>query len=342
MKRTAVSLLSCAAAVTAVLLTGCEFAPEKPGKKYALVYGVSIYDKGQAEGYYPNLTYTDDDAIAVAKLFHKKGYTVFLRTNDGSAPPTDLSSDIDYGAATKSQLNDDFEKLDLQKNDLLLFYFSGHGVAGYTSEIESRAENSMSSAEDEYIIFGPDGTVVFRTPEDYLKDDELYSHMSKVDSTRKIVCIDACNSGGFIGSTNDIDITSPEYWDGNPTRNDGMELIFNSFFDPFDDADIPPTEAVVLTAAGEQEVSWESGSDADNGHGFLTYGMLNAPKYGDHDRDGYITTKEAYSVTKDFVEENWNSKWETWRDSISVNQWEFQFMPRISGGPGDFVLFEAD
>ncbi|MFP4364956.1 MAG: hypothetical protein ACLFR1_13925, partial [Spirochaetia bacterium] len=58
----------------------CSFPLGSFENKLAYVYGISVYDPSYPEGdgdY--NLTYCDDDAIAVAKLLEDNGFSVTLR-----------------------------------------------------------------------------------------------------------------------------------------------------------------------------------------------------------------------------------------------------------------------
>jgi hypothetical protein len=148
--------------------------------------------------------------------------------------------------------------------------------------------------------------------------------------------VDACFSGGLIGQVYDVDTTAPQYYDGNETRDGSLGLILNAFFSP-DSADIPPEEAIVITAAGEREVSLEELNVYK--HGIFTYYLLQTA-YQDRNGDGLITTSEAYSYTRYMLMNDWNAY--VAQNYSSAQYPDLQYYPRISGGPVDYVLFEAD
>lgn len=313
----------------AILLStaACKINPTPPDR-YALVYGVSDYSAAN----FSNLGSTIDDAESVAQLLMNKGYTVFLRTDDGSSGPQ-------IESASLSQFKTDMSTIaqNLEKDDLLVFYFSGHGAQGgflpYSGD-----EDQFSEQNDEYIAFYPTST-------DYnsfiMSDTDFYSYIKQSKANKKVILLDSCNSGGFIGQEYSFDSTSSDYVNTDKKKDNILSSTLNSFFNP-KTGDVPASDAIVISAAGESEYSWESG-----GHGFLTHGILNAVRLGDYDKNGYLDTGELYRYTKSFIESHWNDLWKNTdfiydSDGNKVYRNGLQFMPHISGGPVDYVLFEAD
>jgi len=301
-----------------LVLAGCTINPTPPDR-YALVYGVSEY------GIYNDLPNTKNDATEVANALQSKGYNVYLRITD----------DIGSTDATKSQFLDDFQNIipTMGKNDILLIYFSGHG--GQISPGFDSDEDQFADAYDEAIYFSDGST------DSMLTDNELRTLLSQSDVIKKVVIIDACNSGGFIGQEYDYDALNPEYSSTNETNTGIISNTLQAFFNP-KTGDIPPSSAIVLSAAGEQEVSWESGT---YGHGIFTYALLNAFTDSDNNRDGYIDTGELYYYACEFIDVFWNYYSESIIASFPsdppTNE-EVEYMPHISGGPVDYILFEAD
>ena len=297
--------IGCGAALLLVL-AGCTINPTPPDR-YALVYGVSDY-----AGIANDLNYTDDDAVAVAQVLEDKGYTVYRRISGGAPPPT------------KSRLETDFNTIvpNIKKNDVLLVYFSGHG--GQLTGSVDQNEDQFADEEAEFLYLS-DGT-----NDSFLTDNELHTLLSQSGVIKKVVIIDACNSGGFIGQEYDYDALNPAYSSSDEYNTGIISNTLRAFFSP-KTGDIPPSSAIVISAAGEQEVSWESGA---YGHGIFTYALLNAFTDSDNNRDGYIDTGELYYYACEFIEVFWNS--------IAPGDEEFQYMPHISGGPVDYILFEAD
>jgi hypothetical protein len=93
-------------------------------------------------------------------------------------------------------------------------------------------------------------------------------------------------------------------------------------------------EILALSAAGSEEVSWES-SDFGLGHGVFTNYLLEAADLGDADGDGYVTVNEAYTYAKKQIRKNWNIDY---LSSFYRDEWDF--LPHISGGAGDLVLYD--
>lgn len=302
----------------------CKINPTPPDR-YALVYGVSAYEDHSSIS---NLNYTDDDARAVAEMLYNKGFNVYLRINDGTGI---YSYADDVAPATKQQFSDDMALFasGLSDSSLLLIYFSGHGAQGL--EPASGDEDQFSEPLDEFIVFYPEDG---QSQQEYvMSDTAFYTYLRQASSNKRVVMIDACNSGGFIGMEYDYSSIPGEYSSSNP-RSDGiLKSTLSAFFEPRT-GDIPSSEAIVITAAGESEVSWEA-----FGHGFLTFGFLYSAAYGDYDNNNYIDTGEVYRYTRSYIETHWNSNWESYSES---DQEYYQFMPHISGGPVDYVLFEAD
>jgi len=303
----------------------CKINPTTPDR-YALVYGVSDYDEtiSYNGGYYfSDLNFTDDDALDIASRLTEKGYNVHLRINDGSVAPA-------TAPATKEQLITDLTifAATLSENDILLIYFSGHGTqsspVGWNI---SQNEDQFSDPYDEYIVF-------YQEDPDYtthtVSDTFFYSLLQDTPPSKKVVIIDACNSGGFIGQSSDFDAVPADYQFNDETRDNILGSTLSACFHP-SEADITPDTAIVITAAGEQETSAEPDlSDIYNiQNGFFTEGVLEAFQNGDFNKDGYIDTLEIYTYAIKVLE-NLNSLY------------YLEYHPHISGGPVDFILFEAD
>jgi hypothetical protein len=304
-----------------LLSAGCSIAPAPPDL-YALVYGVSEYDESISYNgcYFPALEYTDDDAIEMAALLEQKGYEVQLRLNNGGTE----------GAlpATKEQLEKDLSKFapSLPRNALLIVYFSGHGAQSSPLGWETSGdEDQFSDPYDEYIIF-------YQTDPVYknhaVSDTYMAALLGKAGPLKKVLIIDACQSGGFIGQSSDFDAVEGDYSLDDARKEGIYASALNAFLDP-GTGDILPDNTIVLTASGEREASFESLS---YGHGVFTYGILQAAEKADYDDNGYIDTGELFQFSKDFLAANWNT----------YVYPKDQYHPHISGGPVDYVLFEAD
>ncbi len=328
--------------VTAILtdfISACSLGPEAP-KKYALVYGISKYIDTYSEGESPNLTYTDDDARAVANMLKDKGYTIFLRVNSD---------------ATKINLETDMEtlKAKVKPTDLFLFYYSGHG--GQKNDVE-------------YIflygsVYLSNNTIYADLSKTY-SDETLAKLLNGLPTNKRVVILDSCNSGGFIDNKLDYDSIPPDYGPSDFSSNSPSPLtillstdwispinnyaikekainLYNNY-NPESSAGISPYNAIVISASGRDEYSWE---DPQLQHGLMTYFLLNTAnnRYADLNDDGYISTLEAFFFTKASIDSYWNkvyyNYYQLYGDTVSAL--EYMFSPHISGGPVDFILFKT-
>ena len=285
-----------------LVAASCALDNTPPGG-YAIVYGISLYDPEFEEGapFTLNLTYSNDDAVAVAGMLDEAGYEVILRI-DTEATLANLQNDIDQVA----------NRVGEEEN--FIFYFSGHGA---------RLNTTGRDAYDEWIfLYGSIDNARLSDLDATLSDDDIVYLIDRVATMRKIIILDACNSGGFIGSGVEVDLT-PQDSDG-----EGEEVFLEAVRKYLSvpgsvSVDIPSSKALVITAAGEQEDTYET---AAYGHGVFTYHLLNSRREADSNGDGYVTVGECVDYAASMI------------DALRITP---PFVPRISGGPVDFVLFSA-
>ena len=279
-----------------LLFGGCSF--DLNYNRYAIVYGIADY-AGNGD-----LNYTDDDAIDMTALLSSQGYSVTLRTS-----------------VTQAQLDSDFANARAQagKDDLFLFFFSGHGGQATQDQF---SEPPDGDSYQEYIVLSNASTDLF------IMDNELGDLIASIPALKKIVIIDACNSGGLIGNSLEVDATPPDY-SGTTDSSLGQAISLWANFSG-EAYDISPYDALVISAAGEREYSMEPAPSPPPPieNGFFTYFLLETPEYGDNNGDGYITVTEAYYYAR--------------TNLLSLFSGSSQvYAPHVSGGPVDFVLFEA-
>jgi len=294
----------------AAVLGACAFDPDMP-ERYALVYGVADY-----AGDTNDLEFPDDDASAMHGLFMAKGFSTVpggtvLRT-DAAATKAALAADIAAVAALA------------EKDSLFVFYFSGHGASFPSAGAEPYPQDEYN----EFIYLYDPAAIL----DGGVRDDELMALISQVPSRQKVVIIDACNSGGFIGWSPDVDTIPAEYTGSLPGALSFAGDAFAKYFANPEAGDIPYDQAIVMTAAGERELAYEDAVIGPYQHGIFTYFLLQCPRSGDRNGDGYVTATEAYAYAKKKIESEWNSAYVSYSN----------FLPHISGGALDFVLFEAD
>lgn len=113
----------------------------KEMKVYAVIVGVANYNHMRT------LNYTDDDAYRLA---------MFLRSPEGGALPENQIAILIDEDAKKAKIlqtmNDVFSKAD--ENDMILFYFSGHGLKGAFIPQDFDGFNNQISHEDVNEVMG--------------------------------------------------------------------------------------------------------------------------------------------------------------------------------------------
>ena len=308
----------------ALSLSACVL--DAPYDKYAIVYGVSDYQTGVRD-----LTYADDDAVAMASLLAGQGFQVLTKTDREDV------DELPEQHASKANLLIDIATIAAlapKEDDLFVFYFSGHG-----GQASSGEESTGGDGLNEYIyLYGSDNLSNLSLA---FSDDELVAAFSPIAARKKVIILDSCNSGGFIGNELEADGEPSSLIEGNGGIVDLAARAIRLYAN-FDgsSADIPPWEALVLSASGEREFSYESPEEDPVGvfngpllyHGVFTYYLLQAETEGDLNHDGWVTVTEAFAYTQDMVYRYWNYGY--------GYPWDV-FSPHVSGGPVDYVLLEA-
>ncbi|MGA2612776.1 MAG: caspase family protein [Spirochaetia bacterium] len=332
-------------ALGASLLASCSLTlfdySNVTSKHYALVYGVTVYTSLYGAGFYPNLNFPDADARGVAAMLRAEGYFVVLRYVDSSGNEylsTSSASTVLTGnvmvdktgtsGPCKANISADiqayFQNV-VGPNDVFIFYFSGHGM------------QVTSSPPVEYFV--PEGAVQYLNsqwvgvPSLSVADYELGSMIGTLSTKRRVVILDTCNSGGFIGNSLEADSIPPASLGSAggvsiPTLLAALANYLN--FSSNASGLSPYGDGMVLSAAGRDESCYEASSPYN--HGIMTYFLLQAPQSGDLNHDGHVTVAEAFSLAKAGVDTDWNG-------NSAVQTAGETFEPRISGGPIDFVLW---
>jgi len=184
--------------------------------------------------------------------------------------------------ATKSNIlggiNAIFSKAD--SNDISYFYFSGHG--------------------------GGSGSIYYICPADtssidsIITVDELETALSAIPGT-KVVFLDTCHSGGFIGKRRKEIIVSREELE---SFNDE---IINIFSQAQSKGLLTTNQYKVLTACASDQLSWEVDPLFGNPYGYFTkalcegcgYDTYNHPYPADTNKDTKVSLQEAYIYIKD-------------------------------------------
>ena len=328
MKR-ALLLLS---ALSALALSSCSLTlwnySNITSKRFALVYGVARYTSSTTD-YPPNLSFPSDDAQSMADMLSAEGYGVTSRWVDhlGNVYVNGVLAvgafDSSPQVPNKANIAADIASLAGQvgPNDVFVFYFSGHGM-----------QDTTQSPPVEYFV--PEGAVSGAGGSEPLSisDAEFGSMLAPIASKRKVVILDTCNSGGFIGNTLEADaIPAASLGSSGSISLQALAQALGSFlsFTTSTPSLSPYGGAMVFSAAGRDESCYETPTW---GHGVMTYFLIQAQQSGDLNHDGHVTVDEAFSLVKAGIETDWNG-------NPTVQAAGEQFEPRISGGPIDFVLW---
>lgn len=294
---------------SAMALAGCSADIETPVDRYALVIGVEDYQN------VTSLSWPATDANEMAALLSSKGWTVvdtLLSTNAG------LSAIRDGIAAISNQV-------EFNANSTVLVYFSGHG---------SINDNTA------YII---PYDAVFDDVATYISPAQISSWLGALPCKNKILILDSCYSGGFVDTGDSIDSIPSIYGpiDGDTessffsTALGNLGILLSNSLSEEGNPDV-----LSISAAGSEEFSMES--DA-YGNGVFTYYLMEAAFSGDSNNDGYVTASEAYGYAMERVKAVWDAQYlkniDYWTSSYKNNGYVPDFLPHISGGTGDLVLY---
>lgn len=319
--------------------------------KYALVYGVTTYTVSASPNA-PNLQFPHMDASAISSVLASNGYTVGSRWVDAAghvwnngvdtsltigtpvvvAPDGSTYNGAGTGdgvAPSKARILSDIQALSgvVGPNDVLLIYFSGHGT-------QDTSVTPPHEYFDPYASVLDDGSGKFYDyPAPSIRDDELATAFAAIKTPRKVLILDTCNSGGFIGNQLEADWTAAAYLGGASLVGPGtlVQAIANYASMQSSPTGMSPYGAQVLSAAGRDESCYETPT---LGHGVMTYYLLQGLQgsQADLNHDGHVTVLEAFAFAKAGVDQNWNS-------NSGVVAAQDTFEPHVSGGPVDFVLF---
>lgn len=232
------------------------------GQKYAIIIGVSNQkDPNLAE----DCSYCKDDAYAVRATLIR--YCNFLPDNIYLITGTQ---------STKSNIINSIQQVKnrISSDDLLVFYFSGHGFTGPGDFIPI----DELDGKDEFIVTYDSSSTSY---EYYIRDDELQQLLDSVNSRTTLCIFDSCYSGGMIKSINMMEN------DTNPSETFGIEFA----------KDIHSNKYTVLMASDDNEKSYYY---PDLQSGLFTYYFLEGLKSFKSDKNSnlQVSAEEAFDYAK--------------------------------------------
>jgi hypothetical protein len=160
-------------------------------KVWALIVGVADYNHINA------LKYTDDDAYRVAN---------FLQRQEGGAIPDEQLTILIDESATKNKIINQAKSLFSQADgdDVILFYFSGHGTNGAFLPRDFDGYNNK------------------------LPHSEIRNIFNKSKAKHKICIADACHSGSLDKTAKDMATVVNTYYDAWNSSTGGTALMMSS------------------------------------------------------------------------------------------------------------------
>lgn len=322
----ALGLLATALVATALLgLASCRL-PSAPTDRYAIVIGIADYPDPTGlwnPGSYDDLSYTVNDASDMAAALTAGGWQVEGTITNKNATKADIRTAIMNLGNLASP------------DSSVLVYYSGHG---------------SSIGETAYIIpydgLYVSGGGIYENTSNWVSPAELDSWLNALPCNNKLVILDSCYSGGFVADGAAVDAAPQNYgpYDGGVTAGtistafaNASRLLASSFSSASDPG------ILTISAAGSQEFSYDDGGSQ---HGAFTNWLLKAATDSAADIDGnhLVTATEALAYAKAKLLSNWNTLYYSSPGAIDQNTglpiMYADFLPRISGGSGDLVLYD--
>lgn len=160
-------------------------------KVFALIVGVATYQ------HMPSLKYTDDDAY---QLY------AFLKSPEGGAiPDHQIKLMIDEGA-TLQTIKKELQYISslADANDVILLYFSGHGIDG---------------------AYAPGD---FDGYKNHLPYEDILAELNKSKAKHKLFIADACHSGSMIAARSPLNISMENFYNAYNAAESGTAILMSS------------------------------------------------------------------------------------------------------------------
>ena len=226
-------------------------------RTYAVIVGVARYLHMQS------LNFTDDDAY---KMY------AFLKSPEGGAIPDEQIAILIDESATKERITRKLKEVfsKANENDMVLFYFSGHGEKDGLLPID------------------------FNGYDNVLEHREINEILGQSKAKYKVCITDACYSGSM------EDVLA--YKDNNQTEQEAARLkkFYSTSFDAFN-----ASSTVLMLSSKAEETSVENSGLRQ---GIFSYFLLEALEgEGDKNEDSIVTLTEAFNYVQKKVNYHTNS-----------------------------------
>ncbi|GAB5553347.1 MAG: hypothetical protein Sapg2KO_29380 [Saprospiraceae bacterium] len=224
-------------------------------KMHVLSIGTSDY-----EGTNLDLAFADQDARSMAMALSSAGNRLFseARGTETYCMTTAIrdsfqmaKSNIKWRFANKKEIQTRFAVLEntAKAEDIIVIFLAGHGLSRNEQD-RSRFYYLNQGINSEDMINDPDLRAKYT-----ISSDELTKWMGKIPALKKILIIDACNSGQMIEDISGVQSRS-------------VDAAQIRAFDRMKDR----AGMYVLSGSADNKASYEA---AEFGHGLLTYALLS-------------------------------------------------------------------
>lgn len=186
------------------------------------------------------------------------------------------------GPAILNEIASTFSGAD--NDDVSYFYYTGHGYRGSDTSYLCPADTTSISS--------------------LISVNELEKALSAIPGT-KVVILDTCHSGGFIGKEINTMVSSEEEL---KLFNDGVIDIFSQVRSK---GLLITNQYKVLTSCSYDQVSWEVMPISGKPYSIFTMALSLGCGYSDYNYpadtnvDNKVSLQEAYLYVKDWVIQNW-------------------------------------
>ena len=205
---------------------------------------------------------------------------------------------------------DTIKMLDTESDDLIIFFYSGHG--------EDKTGNLVLSMKDEG--FG------------MISPDELMYALSTLDG-KKCVFLDSCYSGAFVEDAGMLADGEVFGEDGSLQKEGFFSALYPSLCLSLTSGKLGTDDIWVMSAATDSQLSYDAGTDGrpnQDKYGAFSYFLLSA--------FGYDMEEDTPSVRAGMGEVTFLGLYRTIKEDMARSMWESQ-TPQITLTPLDLVLF---
>jgi len=243
--------------------------------KYALIIGISNYknvtDRTCTYNRFCQLSFAEKDA---------KSFYELMRDDRVGNIPKDHITLLLGEEATQRKIKAAFRELidKTDANDLVVFYFSGHGAQG---DDYGAREDEADDSDEFYLPYDTRVDKLFSTA---IRDDIFADWMNSLSDRYVAIILDSCYSGGATKGVKGV---------GKPQGGDRQTV--------FDDLSYEGNRRALLAASREGQQALEP---KELKQGLFTHYLLEAfqDKSGDINGDGKLTVEEIYEYLEPKVE----------------------------------------